>query len=253
MRQEGRLARNGRRRGAGARGARGAEGPGTGSGSAGRRRRGALGDHCHARRTAGFCRAGSLALRAMAFSLGHRARATGAGKGGETRRAALRRGQGVREAEEGARAGLTSRGNPSGLVGPAGRQGVGTASGPRGMPGARSLGNRAGPAEQQRTPPGLERRSHKWRREGRSGSDAGALPAAWAGLRVSFLGYRRTEWKVRVTTAPGVELGLGPGASGVQWGLRDVPAQPAGPARALQAAGEPVSFSWPPFFTRRTR
>lgn len=70
-------------------------------------------------------------------------------------------------------------------------------SGTRGLPGARSLGNRASLPRDSRLRGELERQSYKWRREGRVGSDADRLPAAWAGLRVSFLGYPRTSWKVR--------------------------------------------------------
>lgn len=44
--------------------------------------------------------------------------------------------------------------NPSGLLGPARPEEVGTHSGPQGLPGARSLGNRAGTAEPQPAQPG---------------------------------------------------------------------------------------------------
>lgn len=50
-------------------------------------------------------------------------------------------------------AGLTSRGSPSGLVGPAGPEEVGMDSRPRGLPGARSLGNGTGTADGQPAPP----------------------------------------------------------------------------------------------------
>lgn len=79
----------------------------------------------------------------------------------------------------------TSRDSPSGLVGPAGPEEEGWTPGRGGCRERVPWATGPAPPSDSRFLRGLERQSHKWRREGLAGSD---VRAPWAGPRVSFRG-----------------------------------------------------------------